>query len=321
MKPNFSTRFIKYFSAVTGEEGAPSSQQEVDQIERNLVNLITDGVFIGQDSCFVYANPALTAMLGYTPEEFMGLDFTAVVAPEFLDIWRQRYKARIGTGPEPPGRYEVQFLCKGGSERIWLDLHARRIQYNGRPAVLGVLRDISEYKTIQSELIQISRTDPLTGLANRSRLIDLLQLSMQSATRRREKLAILFMDLDGFKDVNDTLGHTAGDQLLREVANRLKISVRSVDIISRFGGDEFVIVLQGITDLEDTIQVADKILSQFDLPFWHENRKIRVGASIGISHYPDDGDNHDLLLKYADNALYRVKNSGKNSYCIHGYGD
>ena len=309
---------IKFFGAFEGKGRYQPEFNELAQIEKSLIELMNDGVFIAQDDRIVYANPALKTMLHYQLDEFTGSSFDNVVAPEFLDLWLERYKKRMGAGPEPIRRYELQFLCKDGTEFIWMELQAKRIQYKGRRAVMGVVRDITRYKELQSELERLSQTDDLTGLPNRLRLVDLLKQAMKSTVRRQEKLAVMFLDLDGFKEINDTLGHDAGDQFLKEAAVRLRGLVRDEDFVGRIGGDEFVVVLVEIKTHDDSIIVAEKILKQFSLPFKYENEKIEVGTSIGISHFPDDGDSSDILLRKADKALYQVKNSGKHGYKIFG---
>ena len=182
---------------------------------------------------------------------------------------------------------------------------------------MGVVRDITLYKEMQAELERLSQTDDLTGLPNRLRLIDLLDLAITSSTRRQEKLAVMFLDLDGFKQINDNLGHDAGDQFLKESSTRLREMVRGEDFVGRIGGDEFVVVLAEIKTHDDSAKVAEKILNQFSLPFVYENEKMNVGTSIGISHFPEDGDNSEILLRKADKALYQVKNTGKHGYKIY----
>lgn len=312
----YSNEYVNKSDKASDSDTHGLTLYEIDQIEKKLVDLMDDGVFIAQDYHFIYANPALTSMLDYQPGEFIGSEFETVVAPEYLDIWLARYNLRIGEGPEPPGRYELQFLCKDGNKRIWLELQAKRIQYNGRLAMLGVVRDISEFKKMQANLELLSQTDDLTDLVNRHRLIDLLTLSITSAFRRKEKLAVMYLDLDGFKQVNDTLGHAAGDHLLKQAAARIHGLVRAIDIVGRYGGDEFVIVLKEIKTFEDSKNVARKVIEQLSLPYWYENNKIEVSASIGISHYPDNGDNYEILLKHADKAMYQAKRSGIHRYRI-----
>lgn len=293
-------------------------QNETSQLDKYLIELMKDGIFIAQDFRFIYVNPALESMLNYQPHELVGSPFEMVVAEDFMDIWLERYKRRVGTGPEPLGRYEVQFLCKGGVKRIWLELQAKRIQYNGKAAVLGVVRDISRFKKLQAELEELSKTDVLTGLANRSYLMDALEFATASAARRNEKVAVLFLDLDGFKQINDTMGHAAGDHLLTEAAARLRKLVRNIDTVGRLGGDEFVVILNNVKRQNNSGMVAKKILQQLSMPYYYEGKKMKVSSSIGISHYPDDGDDSDTLLRKADVALYHVKKTGKHGYKICG---
>jgi len=139
-----------------------------------------------------------------------------------------------------------------------------------------------------------------------------------TAKRNRSRMALLFLDLDGFKGVNDTPGHHAGDMLLREVSNRLKHSIRETDMVSRLGGDEFVVVMSAIHQAEDAARVAQKILDALGREFEIEGHAVNIGTSIGISVYPDDAEDSDTLKRYADAAMYEVKLSGKNHYRFHG---
>jgi len=174
-----------------------------------------------------------------------------------------------------------------------------------------------QLRTANEKLKEIAHYDILTGLANRSLLTEQLRLVITQAKRDKKKAAILFIDLDGFKPVNDTYGHTAGDLVLKEVALRIKKLTRESDLASRLGGDEFIIVLSTIHDDIHAVMFARKLITSFDEPFHVNGNKINLGASIGISYYPGDADTVIDLLNYADMAMYEAKHSGKNQYKVY----
>ena len=164
------------------------------------------------------------------------------------------------------------------------------------------------------DLVRSARTDPLTGLPNRLLLMDRFEQAISRARRERTRMALLFVDLDNFKDINDSMGHQAGDQVLRWVAARIVNNVREVDTVSRHGGDEFIVLLDGIKDEEDAVHVAEKLISDLMLPCELEEGSVELSASIGISLYPEDGTTVQELLHGADIAMYRSKRDGRNQY-------
>ncbi len=183
--------------------------------------------------------------------------------------------------------------------------------------MLGSHTDITERKEAENQLAQLALYDSLTGLANRHWLEEELERALIAARRYEQKIAVMFIDLDRFKNVNDTLGHEAGDCLLKQVAERLRTQVRESDAVARLGGDEFVVVLIDIARPEDVAQVARKILRTLSAPVDLGGDEIVLSASIGISLSPEDGSDVKTLLRHADAALYYAKESGKNNYCFH----
>ena len=169
-------------------------------------------------------------------------------------------------------------------------------------------------KAAEQNLRFFASHDPLTGLSNRTMFNDRLHQALAQAARFERSLALLFIDLDGFKDVNDTHGHTVGDVLLAELANRLRASLREGDVIGRMGGDEFVVLIEEFTEAGQVSEVAKKLLDTVSRPFTLQGRDCHVTASLGISIYPDDGKDADTLIKNADMAMYLVKQQGKSSY-------
>jgi diguanylate cyclase (GGDEF)-like protein/PAS domain S-box-containing protein len=175
-------------------------------------------------------------------------------------------------------------------------------------------RDVTDRKRAEERLIELAHFDQLTGLPNRTLFQDRLRQALSQAGRNGKGVALLFLDLDRFKLVNDSLGHTLGDRLLKEVADRLKRCIRKSDTVARLGGDEFIVLLTHVTSGHDAAKVAQKILDDFSRPFGSQGPELFVTPSIGITLYPFDGENTDLLLKNADTAMYRAKQMGRNNY-------
>ena len=177
--------------------------------------------------------------------------------------------------------------------------------------------DISERVAAEERIRQLAFYDTLTGLPNRATIYSLLEQALAEARRNKQSGALMFIDLDRFKYVNDTLGHGAGDELIRHVATRFKTCLRASDVIARLGGDEFVIALIDITKADDAAIVAEKILAIFSSPFMIDGHEISISASIGISVYPTDGMAVEDLVKYADIAMYRAKDQGRSSFLFY----
>ncbi|MDQ5941404.1 MAG: hypothetical protein QG572_217 [Pseudomonadota bacterium] len=183
-----------------------------------------------------------------------------------------------------------------------------------RSFVLCFVEDISERKTAEARIEHLAHHDTLTGLANRSLLKDRLQQAIAVAARSRTQLALMFLDLDFFKHVNDTIGHSAGDAMLIEVAQRLRHCVRESDTLARIGGDEFVVLLTNIRDVQDSARVAETIIAAIAEPITLDTHVINTSASLGIAIWPDDGANEETLTSNADVAMYHAKSSGRNNY-------
>jgi diguanylate cyclase (GGDEF)-like protein len=198
---------------------------------------------------------------------------------------------------------------------FWCDVRGRAIDPDRiEEGSIFVYIDISARKERESRIQHLADHDALTGLLNRRLLEDRLAQALTLARRNEAMVAVMLIDLDGFKAVNDQFGHLTGDYVLRTVARRLKDCVRESDTIARLGGDEFVVLLAGQRSAEDSTVVAEKILGALAEPVAAGGRRFEIGASIGISIFPRDGANAEQLLKHADAAMYRVKEAGKNRY-------
>jgi diguanylate cyclase (GGDEF)-like protein len=175
-------------------------------------------------------------------------------------------------------------------------------------------RLLADVLALKNELEIMATHDPLTGLPNRSLFHDRFAVALENAKRSKSRLAIMYIDIDNFKEINDTQGHAAGDELLVESARRLTRALRKVDTVARFGGDEFVLLLWDVEADDDARDIAEKILTELRKPFGLDGRHVSVSGSIGIALYPKDGVDADGLIKKADEALYLAKTSGKGGY-------
>jgi diguanylate cyclase (GGDEF)-like protein/PAS domain S-box-containing protein len=211
---------------------------------------------------------------------------------------------------------ELIFEINGlnGTHR-WLETHASPMHDDEGviTGLVGITRDITQRKLDEQYIHQLAYYDTLTGLANRTRLDEYFSTILNISKRNHMPFVLLILDLDHFKEINDTHGHHIGDQLLQEAAKRFKSCLRHEDMVARFGGDEFVILLPGLQYHSATV-VAKKLVKIIQEPFMIQTFKLNISLSLGIAHYPQNGENFDTLFKNADTALYCVKNSGRNGY-------
>jgi diguanylate cyclase (GGDEF)-like protein/PAS domain S-box-containing protein len=264
------------------------------------------------DGRFIYANQAWLKGLGYRREDLAGLDLSLVVHPESLERYQDEF-GRVLADRE--GRsLETVFLTRDGSP---VDVEGNlscSFRQGGPVAVWAVCRDVTKRKRADEQLYRMAHYDVLTELPNRLLFMDRLQQLRAMSFRMEQRMAVLFLDLDRFKNINDTLGHGVGDRLLQLVAQRLAGCVRGMDTVARLGGDEFVIALGNLRDPAGAEIVAGKVLKALSLPYSIDTHEFTVTCSIGISVYPDDGLESDELLKRADLALYGAKEQGRSCY-------
>jgi diguanylate cyclase (GGDEF)-like protein/PAS domain S-box-containing protein len=209
--------------------------------------------------------------------------------------------------------YEVHLKDSNGRE-FWLLLSAQPIRYGGTVGLLVALANIDDRKRMQEDMRRKAMHDQLTGLPNRAMFLESLDRAVRKARRRQGRFSVLFVDLDHFKEVNDSLGHAAGDQLLQNVSERLTSAVRQSDLVARIGGDEFVVLIEEHRGPEEVMIVAQKILSFLERPVLVDWREVKVSGSVGIASFPDDGDDLETLVKHADAAMYQAKERGRNNF-------
>ncbi|MEW6332425.1 MAG: EAL domain-containing protein [Pseudomonadota bacterium] len=265
------------------------------------------------DGTLVQMNAAGLAMIEASrPEQVIGKPILHLLMPEY----RQAYRDFIGSVLRGnKGMMEFEITGLKGAHR-WMETHAVPLpgEQGSQPLVLSITRDITERKQTERRLKQLAHFDSLTDLPNRVQFIERLEQAMADADRNERLLGVVFLDLDRFKYINDSLGHGKGDMLLREVAMRLSGVVRRGDTVARLSGDEFALVLADMGHVDDAIHVAQKILDVFHKPFRVAGHDLFVTASLGITLYPFDDRGADDLLRNADVAMYRAKESGKNNF-------
>lgn len=269
---------------------------------------------LDQDNRIIAINPAFTALTGYTEQEALG-QYSNLLNSErhdrdfFSNLWAVLLKTGHWQG-------EIWDKRKNGDYfPTWMTIHT---SYDAEGEVrqrVVTFSDMTEQKKNEALIWKQANFDPLTGLPNRSMFHERLQLAIKQTHRDHKSLALLFLDLDRFKDVNDSLGHEVGDQLLIEVANRLKSCVREVDTVARLGGDEFTIILGELEDLSSIDRIAHVLLQCLSEPYEIQNETAYISVSIGITLCPNDADELGALVKNADQAMYAAKAAGRNHFC------
>lgn len=263
----------------------------------------------------IAVNPACYKITGYTEEEFIGHN------PNILNSGRQDeqfYKA-MWKSINDTGLWQGEIWNRRKNGEIypeWLSIGTVKNSQNEIINYIAVFSDITRRKEDEAHIEHLAHYDSLTHLPNRALFADRLKHALVAGTRNKTKTALLFLDLDRFKYVNDTMGHVAGDLLLQSVAERLKSCVRESDTICRQGGDEFMILLPDGSDTEDAEKVARKIIGAMEIPHRIGDKEVVITFSIGISICPDDATDEDMMIKHADDAMYMAKDSGRNNYKI-----
>ncbi len=306
----------RHIASAIDRKRAQDALRESEAKFRTLADTAPAAIFIYQGSQFLYANEATAAISGYSREEFLALpSFWEILHPEHRDEVEQRGIARQ-QGQDVPNRYEIRIVRKDGEER-WLDYSAGVVEYGRKPAVMGTAFDITERKRAEAQIASLAYHDTLTGLPNRLLFNDRLAQAILQAQRRGRRLGVLFLDLDRFKVINDSLGHSVGDKLLQALARRIAITIRGEDTVARLGGDEFTLLLPNVGHAEDASLVAEKLLESVRRPVRIDSSELFISASVGISLFPDDGGDPETLVKNADTAMYRAKELGRDNFQLY----
>jgi len=284
------------------------------ELSKNIIENAREAILVTDlNGVIEQVNDAYLNITGFSRDEVLGTNPRSLQSGYhdkmfYAEMWRDIY----GTGH---WEGEIWDRRKNGEAfPKWLSINTVYNDYGNPEKYVGIFTDITVLKETEKELEHLAYHDALTQLPNRALLLDRLKQGIYAAKRDGQNLAVLLIDLDHFKYVNDTLGHDAGDELLENIAKRLQTFVRESDTVARLGGDEFVILLPEVNDPEEASIIAQKIIDALKEPIGVKGKKVNIGASIGIATYPNDGDDSELLMKHADLALYKAKDSGRGCY-------
>lgn len=304
---------------------------ESEQLHRFIVNNSPDFIYmLDSQGVFTYVNDVVESLLGYKRHELLGRHFSSIIHPHNATEMHNFFSEQRA-GDRATRSIEIRLLVNQSSERVKsldnseliVELNAMGIYEEtdgGKKVFIGTLgsaRDISERKNSEEYISHQAYHDLLTQLPNRVLFDDRMKQTFAHAHRSGQKFAMLFMDLDRFKLINDTLGHIMGDLVLQQISERILSCLRAEDTLARFGGDEFCLLLPDIPSKESVASVAEKILKAVRQPFSINNHELYLSLSLGIAIYPDAGKTGDALLQSADIAMYHVKANGKDGYCFY----
>jgi diguanylate cyclase (GGDEF)-like protein/PAS domain S-box-containing protein len=302
---------------ITKHRVAEQAARESEERLAKFMQASDEGIVFHRDGFITDANPPVCELIGYSLEEMRGRKTLEFIAPDHV----AKVASVIASGQET--RYESMLLDRNGL-RIPVEFIVRTMLRNGERLRMTIVRDIRDRHAAQARIHHLAHHDALTGLPNRVSFMERVEQQMLRGTDEDARLALLFIDLDHFKRVNDSLGHLVGDTLLRTVATRITASLRATDLVSRFGGDEFVVLLSGLSagsqHRADAEEVAQKLLSGISASLEAEGRPLSVTPSVGIALYPGDGKTSEELVKHADSAMYVAKARGRANYQFFDHG-
>jgi len=293
---------------------ARKQAEEGLRVASTVFNTTTEGIMVSDVNNKIKAiNPAFTKITGYEPDEVVGK------SPSMMSSGRHdaEFYERMWSSLERKGYWEGEIWNRrrdGETFPEWLSITVIRDDEGKVIEYVGVFMDITKRKKDEEQILRQANYDSLTGLPSRSLFFDRLNTILAEARRDHSMVALLFIDLDHFKVVNDTMGHVVGDRLLQLAADRLSACVRESDTVARFGGDEFTVILREVIRAEDAALVAEKIIESISEPFVLDGRETFIGASVGITIYPYDADDVTTMLRNADMAMYQAKDQGRNAF-------
>src|SRR5713226_6628270 len=267
---------------------------------RTLAESIAGAIFVSQGKRLHYVNHAAETITGYAREELLSMNFWDLVHPDFRELVRDRERVRQGDIVVRT-QHEVKILAKSGDER-WLDIRTGIIEFDGVLSSLVSAFDLTERKKAEEQLQLRAVTDPLTGLGNYRQLVEALDAEVKRTGRTGRPFAVLLLDLDQLKKINDRYGHLIGSQALCRLADVLRVFCRAIDTAARYGGDEFAVILP-----ETTAAAARLVASRIRSRLATDSLQPPLSASIGVAVYPQDGETMEALLRAADRELYEMK--------------
>lgn len=291
------------------------AEQALREIAVALENAVEGIARLDAEGRYSTVNKAYADIIGSTPEDLIGAEWSITVHPDDLGLAKAAYQRMRASGKS---EVEVRGLRKNGS--VFYKHIVMVGTYDEQNKLIGhycFMHDITQRKQAEARLEHLALYDPLTGLPNRKLLDDRLQQVLSEADREGHMVALLFIDLDHFKHINDSFGHGMGDRLLRAVADRFSAGLRAGDTIARLGGDEFAVVLPNIRHVDEVAGIVRKIQALLDAPFTVDGRDMHVSASIGITLYPLDEGDAESLIRNADTAMYHAKESGRNTFRLY----
>ena len=275
---------------------------------RLLGNLAQEVIIIHRDGIVLEVNKAGERMLKTATDNIVGQPIASFFSVESRAVLARQ--ERTSSSERLPEEVEVQIV---DGSRVIVEISCHPVDFLGHPATVLALRDLTDRKRDEAHIRHLARHDALTNLPNRYTLLERLDHALDIAARKKTALAVVFVDLDRFKFVNDTHGHAAGDDLLMQISKRIQSELHPGDLLARIGGDEFILVLTAVTQPEQVSAVATRVIDAMRKPFLIEGHYIEIGASAGIALYPDDGATPDTLMRAADIAMYRVKEEGRGA--------
>jgi diguanylate cyclase (GGDEF)-like protein/PAS domain S-box-containing protein len=302
------------FAVIVVDQTERVHQRDQLLIDSEVFRISLEGVMIlDKHGKIISVNAAFTKITGYTKEEAIGETPRMLKSGRhnddfYKEMWEQLNQHKSWKG-------EIWNRKKGGDIfPQWLSISVSTDAQGKIKEYVGIFMDISEQKKSQDRIENLAFFDSLTGLANRRLLADRAHQAISFAKRQHCLIGVIYLDLDHFKEINDVMGHHIGDELLVQVADRLKACVRDVDTVSRMGGDEFVLLINELSNPDDAVEVIQKVLAKLSYDFQIDHHTFKVSCSLGASFYPLDGDNFDQLLQRADTAMYQAKSGGRNTF-------
>lgn len=304
------THFLSEQIDITSRKQA---EEQIRLFEKVFANANEAILISDANNRILSVNPAFTELTGYTAAEVIGRNPSMFASGQMdADFYREMWASL-----EANGKWQGEVVDRRKNGELfaeWLSISAVRDDSARLTHYIALMSDISERKAAEERMTYLAQHDVLTGLPNRMLFQDRLLQAITYAERQQSNVALLFLDLDRFKNVNDTLGHQVGDQLLQEVTRRIRECVRSSDTVSRQGGDEFVIMLPNLGELGDILPVVNKLIESIASPYELAGHVLHITTSVGVSVYPQDGSDIETLIKHADTAMYQAKEAGRNGY-------